>query len=221
MGFQKIESVSAKDPIFLHEQESKRSNQNNFPKLNMPAASSASGDFSDFSSNGAIPSPRPWVRFFARMLDIHLYSLLFATVLFLIGGPSLLFVNYLVYMIFPMIWVFIEPVFLSRWGATPGKIILSTRVIHQNGGYPTYKDALRRSIAVWFRGEAMYIPYMFLIANIIAYIKLTTSGCATWDRDGSFTVQHFRIGPLRIMILIAIIVEVNYIFYLMRLDVGL
>lgn len=190
-------------------------NKDNLTTLNWPAASSTPGDSSDISYICTVPQVRPWVRFFARMLDIHLYSLLFASVsLLLIGRPSMLFVNYLINMTFPLIWVFIEPVFLSRWGATPGKLILSTRVIHQNGGYLTYKEALLRSMAVWFRGEAMYIPIVFLIANKTAYNNLTNAGSTTWDREGSFTVQHFRIGTLRIMMYIAIIAEVYYMAFL-------
>jgi hypothetical protein len=107
-------------------------------------------------------------------------------------------------MILLLVWLFVEPVFLSQWGATPGKLLLRTLVTHQNGLYLTYNEALRRSVNVWFRGNALYIPVMVLVANIIAYKRLTKTGITTWDKAGSFLVQHRRIGSARIIVYVVV-----------------
>jgi hypothetical protein len=111
---------------------------------------------------------------------------------------------FLVGMILPVIWLFVEPVFLSQWGATPGKLLLRTGVTHQNGVFLTYGEALRRSVNVWFRGEALCIPVVVLVANIIAYKRLTKTGITTWDKAGSFLVQHSRIGSARIIVFVVV-----------------
>lgn len=51
-----------------------------------------------------------------------------------------------------IIWIPIEAAMIARWGTTPGKALLGIRVLQQTGGYPTYAQAVGRSVGVWVLG---------------------------------------------------------------------
>ncbi len=99
-----------------------------------------------------VPKVRPWVRYWARTFDIFLLNAVFYMGCIMIGdrieGASI----YLMGMILPVAWLFIEPIFLSSCGATPGKLLLRTKVYGQSGQFLTYSDALKRSVNVWVIG---------------------------------------------------------------------
>ena len=98
------------------------------------------------------------------------------------------------------VWVFIESLFLSSTGTTPGKWLFKTRLIPPSGDKPDYSTALSRSFKVWWRGLGIGFPLASLITLIVAHGNLTKNGTTTWDRDDGFTVVHERIGPLRVIV---------------------
>lgn len=106
----------------------------------------------------------------------------------------------------PIGWLFIEPIFLSRYGATPGKMLLRTHIRRRDASLPTYREALRRSASVWMRGEAFYIPFIVVIANIIAWSTLRSNGETTWDHLGGFRVMHRKIGGWRVLTMILLFI---------------
>jgi uncharacterized RDD family membrane protein YckC len=179
---------------------SKASTEEAAPIMRPPTVSN------EVESSGAVSQVRPWVRYFARTLDILLVHFLFWIACLIIGVRIQLSTGLLIGMIPPVIWLFIEPVFLMKWGATPGKVLLRTRVVHRNGALLSYDEALKRSISVWIRGEAFYIPVVLLVANIVAYNRLTKRGVTSWDEAGSVLVQHGQIGAARVIVLIVLIV---------------
>lgn len=71
---------------------------------------------------------RPWVRYWARMIDIYSFSILAFLALGLIS-PSMLKIvlempDIFVNMLWVFLWVFVESSFLSILGNTPGKWLL-------------------------------------------------------------------------------------------------
>lgn len=178
---------------------------------NSPEVFNIPGAAYEVGSSVAVSQVRPWVRYFARTLDIFLLHSIFAIVCLVIGIRIQLYTSLLVGMILPVAWLFVEPVFLSQWGATPGKLLLRIRITHQNGEFLSYDEAFSRSVNVWLRGEALYIPVVLLVANIIAYNRLTKFSITTWDKTGSFLVQHSRIGTSRIIVLVVLFVATYYI----------
>jgi hypothetical protein len=103
------------------------------------------------------------------------------------------------------VMVVIEPWFLSKWGATPGKALFRIQILALDTGRKlSYLAALRRALLVWFRGIAMGLPVFSLIAQIVAYRRLKVHGVASWDRDSSSVVTHAEIGGGRIFLIILI-----------------
>ena len=145
-----------------------------------------------------VPAVRPWVRYAARCCDfwavLLFWSLVFSIVspgtpniiLLLIAGPLLL-----------VSWIPVEALFLALSGTTPGKYLLNTKVVAQDGGNPSYSPALGRSIRVWFAGQACGIPLLNFVTWFMGYDKLTSAGKTSWDEKGGFTVTHEAIGGFR------------------------
>jgi uncharacterized RDD family membrane protein YckC len=158
-----------------------------------------------------VPQARPWVRYWARMFDILLFSvgtgLLHSDFLpqafsgtgsaeasFWIRSETSSWIGFL------FIWTFVEALLLSTFGATPGKWLFKIRLIPPSGSAISYSTALSRSIKVWWRGLGIGFPIVSLITLIIAHGRLIDNGMTSWDREGDFLVAHETIGMMRIML---------------------
>jgi len=158
---------------------------------------------------------RPWVRYWARLLDYIIGIPLIAFIVAVVGYailPSI--TNDIVKNEFSIaflsltIWRFIEAPLLSSWGYTPGKWLLKVMVRDNDGNKLTYKKALTRAVYVFVYGEALGVPIASMITWIIAYGKLTSNGITSWDRDGQIDVTHQKIGVFRAIVAIIVIIGI-------------
>jgi len=142
---------------------------------------------------------RPWVRYFARILDYLLFGLFFKS----IGLYDLLPKTDIHLLLFPIIlssaWIIPEAGLLSMLGTTPGKWIMRMNVNDIFQLKPRFISALRRSLSVWCNGIGMGVPFIAPITMAMAYFSLK-KGRTMWDRDGRFSVIHKPIGTPRILI---------------------
>ncbi|MDA1259526.1 MAG: RDD family protein, partial [Planctomycetota bacterium] len=92
-------------------------------------------------------------------------------------------------------WTLIEAFCISRWGMTPGKWIYRVRVVHSDGRFLTYGEALTRALQVFTKGMAFGLPGVQLIAMALAMKELTETGATPWDRN-RFVVQHAQPKPV-------------------------
>ena len=152
-------------------------------------------------SISVVSQVRPWIRYWARMFDIYLAVVIGAIAVGIFNpeafdkkGSDQLFALAVIFA-----WVFIESLFLSTTGATPGKWLFRIRLIAPSGQKPDYSTALSRSFKVWWRGLGIGFPLASLITLAVAHGKLTKNETTTWDKDDGFTVLHERIGPLRVI----------------------
>jgi len=151
---------------------------------------------------------RPWVRYWARSIDIFLFAIATGVVFGMILTPdNVLDVARAAYLFFGfgifIAWMFVEAAFLSVFGWTPGKWLLRTSVESAVGGAPSYIEALSRSGNVWFRGLAAGVPLIAAATQVNSYRSLKKHGQTTWDRDGAFIVIHERIGATRAWFVVA------------------
>lgn len=144
---------------------------------------------------------RPWVRYWARMLDICWLTI---PIGFLIGIFAPLFVmqksnDFLLGFIALFFYVFVEAMLLSAFGTTPGKWLFKIQLAHSSGNSISYSQALARSLKVWWRGLGTGFPLVQLITCVVAYERLKRYGLTSWDREGGFVVTHEDIGIARIL----------------------
>jgi uncharacterized RDD family membrane protein YckC len=159
---------------------------------------------------------RPWVRYWARLIDLFFFNLLSSFFLGIIYPPALKINSMVFTMILMFVYVFVEPIMLTSWGTTPGKALLRVRLRKSNGSKIKYAEALVRSGSVWARGWGFGIPLISLITGITAYKKLIKNGITTWDRGGDFNVSHGHIGPIRKIIVVLIFISLVLIGIVLR-----
>jgi uncharacterized RDD family membrane protein YckC len=175
------------------------------PELRSSGTEAASGAEGEAISPWAEGTQiRPWVRMWARCIDVMCFSAVVGVVLGYLQ-PDLKVEGNLALPILVLLGLcFVEPLFLSFWGTTPGKGLLKIRVRRADGGFLSYRQAFERSIYVWIRGLGMGLPFVGMITQFLAYRDLMTTGSTAWDRMGAFRVEHAVIGRQRAGLIIAI-----------------
>lgn len=151
-----------------------------------------------------VPQIRPWVRYWARMIDYTIagFILGFVTNMFDLNVSDSAYTDSFIACIG---WMFIEPLLLAKFGTTFGKWILGTRVEDSSGNNLSYKKALLRSFRVWLIGMGAFIPIVNLIALIASYYQLKNNGTTLWDK-GESIVNHEKIGILKTINAVLVIV---------------
>ncbi|MBI3211819.1 MAG: RDD family protein [Simkania negevensis] len=143
--------------------------------------------------------PHPWVHYWARMLDYSLAMIFCYSFLFPFLFPHIVPFSLLLLFLPLFLWVFIEAFLLSSWGNTPGKWLFRIWVRDLSGKKLTFRNALNRSLSVWWLGLGAGAPIISFITMIVAYAKLTNSGMTSWDSRGGIEVLHQKVGAMRII----------------------
>ncbi len=144
-----------------------------------------------------VPQIRPWVRYWARLLDSITLLLIFLILLKFLT-PFKWNMQILGVSIVPLILAIIESILLSTWGTTPGKFILGVKVRTLDGNKLSYRQSLYRSGMVLILGEAASINNILSVFTyLISCFRLTNIGSTFWDEKGQFSVTHERIGIIR------------------------
>lgn len=135
----------------------------------------------------------PWLRFCARTFDYCLLAFIFVYLL-----SNTITKNKLPFTILMMfIWIFVETILLSTWGTTLGKWLFNIHVLNNEGRKPSFSQALKRSILVWFRGMGCCLPFIVLITHIVSYRLLKKNGVTSWDQDCYLNVEHTKLGIIK------------------------
>lgn len=122
------------------------------------------------NKDSAPMAPYPWRRFFARWLDLFLYSALwsaFGMLVLRFNPPDGLFFTLLGSYLNYGTMLVVEPLLLSTWGYTPGKWIFGLQVRDRSGGKLCWTEAMSRTWLVFAGGEGYGIP----IYNLYRYYK--------------------------------------------------
>ena len=157
---------------------------------------------------------RPWVRLWARNLDLFLLSL---PVGFIVGA---LFPAFIAYMgiggfavigllVFPFVFA-MEAITIAIFGNTPAKAILRIKVTDTEGNSLSFAEALKRGFYIYFAGYAMGIQLIYLGTFFWQYTKLIRYGKTSWDNRLGTNVTHSHIGGVRIAAFVCVSVICNF-----------
>jgi uncharacterized RDD family membrane protein YckC len=150
---------------------------------------------------------RPWVRYWARSIDIALICIIVGIPIGAVLPDELnnRLVDQLIQFLAMTLWIPIEAALIATFGCTPGKALLRVRVSNKNGSNLSFGQALSRSFGVWLMGLGTgLIPLVTLVTSLLAYNRLLKNGVTTWDRDGRFMVTHRKVGIVRTLVAIGI-----------------
>lgn len=161
-------------------------------------------------SDGETSLARPWSRFWARQIDIILYSFvggfLFAlafpasvnAVVELPAGQLLLGI-----LLLPFVLV-LDAAVLSLTGGSIGKLLAGIRLETMNGERPSLETALRRNLILWTRGLWLGLPLLVLIGYSKAYGDVQADGRTVWDEATGTVVADGSGNELRTVLVGAV-----------------
>jgi uncharacterized RDD family membrane protein YckC len=158
-----------------------------------------------FKEVSSLTIPHPWLRFFARMIDVQLWSIL-VFVLESAFRPLLPKIPDLVTgMVALFLYNFVEATAFALYGTTIGKWFLRIEVRTVTGNRLTFGRALGRVFSIWFYGMGLGIPIVNLFTMAASHGRLKSRGLTVWDREGRFRVTHGSLGTGRRIILVLLI----------------
>ena len=142
---------------------------------------------------------RPWVRFFARSLDMLLCSLVVSAVFYLllrlpVGVANNVFVRLIDLYLGWGILMVLEPLCLSTWGYTPGKWLFGLKVRDADGNKLTFSAAFERLAGVFHHGEGFSIPIYNLYRNWKSCSACTDGEPLPWENGLSYTMVGNRVA---------------------------
>lgn len=163
-------------------------------------------------------APPAVIRFWARMLDLAWYIIVlaFAAAQFYNGDQLLkvmqesaawqILLNATMFLLF----VPLEAWMLAKFGTTPGKALLGLRVKNLDGGLPSFKQALYRSLSVAIRGVGLGIPIYGWFTMLFARIRLLRFGISVWDEQAqteiiSVGVPKNRLRTIAVFTILALL----------------
>lgn len=138
----------------------------------------------------------PWRRFFARNFDFFLYTSLLNLVLILLGvnisggGVGLSLLSIVVSL---LLMYLLEPLFLAKWGTTPGKAVLGLWVTDLDGGRLTISDARSRTGGVLWKGMGLSIPVYEWVRNFKSYSACEDGKVLDWETDSLLVLKDTKV----------------------------
>ena len=158
---------------------------------------------------------RPWVRYWARLIDIGIISIILRLITSFMPKTAIYVIARIDYFVSISLFILImvESALLSTWGTTPGKYLLGVIVTDKDNKKLSYGCALNRSALVWIYGMGCGIDIINLITNIVSYDKLISKGITKWDEKGKYSVTHKKISNINVAIAIIIIVGIPVLNY--------
>lgn len=150
----------------------------------------------------------PWSRYFARQIDLTLWSLAavaaVAFLLILISPPT--FYSFIsanevgIGMLGVFLGTLVNAVVMAIFGNSVGKAIFGIRVFEVGSDRRlSFASALRRELKVWVFGLGLGFPIAALITVIFQFRKVSASKSTGYDA-GSYLVKQKAVGEGRITI---------------------
>ena len=123
----------------------------------------------------------PWARYWAKTLDIAVFSLLAGIPIAIVGVEGWRG-DVLGWLLFVLVFPPVEALLVSRTTGTPGKALFGIAVTDAAGGKLDLGRAVRRAYLAMAIGLGLAIPFVSLAAMAFGYFDYTRKGSSLWDR---------------------------------------
>jgi uncharacterized RDD family membrane protein YckC len=174
-----------------------------------------------------VPGANPWRRFFARIVDMWVLSIVIGLSAGLIGAAY--FPGYiewaskpgsdsiLGWLLTPFV-LLLEAIIFGLFGSTLGKALLGVRVRTFDGEKPGFGRYLGRMPGVWWSALGTGFPLISLFTCAFAYGRVSKGTPMSYDA-GAFDVTVSRMGVLRMLGTI-VIVSVLFVAMVIFMKLG-
>ncbi|HBP65400.1 MAG TPA: hypothetical protein DD730_14345 [Desulfosporosinus sp.] len=160
---------------------------------------------------------RPWVRFWARMIDLFVVSIFVALLVgvFIPHGLGWELFSILIRIISAIL---LEAYLLSTWGMTFGKSLLQVCVRDTQGRKLNFSQAIKRCVSAYAWGLGFGLPIVSLIFAYRSYDHIQETGVTKWDLEGGSIVRYNKIGIPRIAVVVSLFLGLIWLelFLLLR-----
>ncbi|MGJ8657957.1 MAG: RDD family protein [Akkermansiaceae bacterium] len=140
----------------------------------------------------------PVRRFFARMIDISLYTVLLYIVKVQMGINPLVVESVAKELIFQVPYLILDGLALSYIGTTPGKWLLNIKLRRYDGHKLEISSSIIRSLRVWVMGFAMQTPFV-LIGLPFSWFIASKYGKFLWDIPKNNITECKPLTPLKMV----------------------
>jgi hypothetical protein len=139
---------------------------------------------------GGSSPPRPWLRFWAKMVDVWLWVILLGVLVGILFPRWSAETNETVVgLVLVACAVPIHAVLLSSFGTTVGKALFNIKVTRK-GRRLSFGQAFGREVRCYARGLGLGLPIVYLFTLIASYGDLKKAGSSSWDRDYDNIITH-------------------------------
>lgn len=181
--------------VLKRKKESKKQKAHFFGSPQQGQLYSSIDHATDEESGKSVPQIRPWIRYWAKMIDVFLVGV-FGGILFFTSDPNI-YAQPMFYVTALVSLVLIESILLSTWGTTPGKWLLRIYITDEDGHRLSFVNALKRNSIALLIGLGAGIPLIAFITLAYSYYHLNNLGKTYWDKQIGSMVSHKQIGLLR------------------------
>jgi hypothetical protein len=157
----------------------------------------------------ADPTPHPWARYWAKMVDTVVFVLIAVIGMLLArwNGENL---DYWAWGLLITLFPLLEAVLIARFTGTPGKALFGITVTDGQLRNLPLKASLLRSYGSLLLGSALSLPLLSFAANLWAWLGYSKGGLTAWDRAAGALVRARPTG--KSWIVLCIIGLVAFIF---------
>lgn len=138
-------------------------------------------------------APHPWRRYFARMLDLFIYVVIWTFFQLLILRWNLTAHPFLDTLVGSYIscgfMILFEPILLATLGTTPGKWILGLVVRDSYGKKLTYSAGLARVLELFVKGLGFNLPIYSIVRLVISYGNCKKGEIMWWDDGITYEIK--------------------------------
>jgi uncharacterized RDD family membrane protein YckC len=155
------------------------------------------------------PTPHPWARYWAKMIDLGAFLVLALIVMSMLGwnGESL---DIWAWALWVTVFPLAEALLIAVSSGTPGKAVFGIKITDAQARKLGLKAAILRSYGALVVGSALSLPLLSFVANIFAYRAYGKTGLTRWDRQAGASVRARPTG--KSWIVLCIILLVAFIF---------
>ena len=165
----------------------------------------------------------PWIRYFARSIDTAIYMILWNMFLSLIlhinimeTGFAGLAADIIAY---NCLFLLAEPLMLSRFGTTPGKLLFGLRVTAETGARLTHGKALHRTWTVLRAGCGFNLPVYWIIRMYKSYRACKDGETLDWEQETLLWLSG-RYIPLKVSAAVVSLTLLNTLAFLLVWQAG-
>jgi uncharacterized RDD family membrane protein YckC len=159
------------------------------------------------STAGMKPKAHLARRFWARWMDLTLYSALWWLGMYL-GGRDITATLGNTWLLLSMFlpWFAIEAWLIHRFGKTPGKWLMGLKVSNEDGSPLSLKMAIWRSLRVMITGIGFGWLPLAVLCQAMSWFTTRRLGKPIWDYLGNHKVEAEPISPFRAAALVFVFV---------------